>query len=434
MAYSSITVKDIPSIIMSSLILSIIPLFAVIFVLDEIDKAEREDKPIVETSIVEFSNTVDNESVKKPGNVESLSVTDDAKVNDNDYTNISSTSYNNIARYIAGMPQLYESDFSRYENYPSWRKYSATADKRWQELSENKFRKIIAFRESELQSVNEKARTVFYPFSGPDFLHSNLFFPNATEYILIGLEKVGELPDMRTLTSDSLLSRYITYVNRSLRDVLSLSFFITKKMKTDFRNNHLEGLLPALMVFIVRSEHVILDIKLFNLGNDGSLVFLDKNFNGQSTGVEIVFKDRNNIVKKLQYLSINLADEQLRSDSPTFRFISRIGDKVTYLKAASYLMHYNYFSVIRNYIIGTSYAVLQDDSGIPYRYFTNRDWNKKLYGAYSGPIGLFAGRRQKDLMEAYEKPGVIKGLDFGIGYKYRKGSSNLMLAIRDMKI
>lgn len=433
MAYSSITIKDIPSIVMSSLVLSVIPLFAVIFVLDEIDKNDHKDR-IANHSANQHVIVNENPETFDGMQTGTMSVTDGTVAGKGEYAKVTSTSYNNIARFIAGMPQLYKNEFTGFEGYPSWARYSATAGKKWKELGENKFRKIIAFRDSELREINKEAKTVFYPFSGPDFLHSNLFFPNATEYILIGLEKVGELPDMRTLKNDSLMAHYISYINRSLRDVLSLSFFITKKMKTDFKNNHLEGLLPALMVFVVRSEHVVLDIRFFNIGSDGAKTYLAKGFNGQSTGVEITFKDNNNIVKNLTYLSVNLADGELKKDGPTFRYLSGIGKKVTYLKAASYLMHNNYFGAIRDYILKTSFAVLQDDSGIPYRFFASKEWSKKLYGSYSSPIGLFAGKRQKDLAIAYERPDIIKTLDFGIGYKHRKGSSNLMLAVKDLSI
>ena len=35
---------------------------------------------------------------------------------------------------------------------------------------------------------------MFYMFSGPDFLYANAFFPNASTYILCGIEPVGPVP------------------------------------------------------------------------------------------------------------------------------------------------------------------------------------------------------------------------------------------------
>jgi len=37
---------------------------------------------------------------------------------------------------------------------------------------------------------------MLYMFSGPDFLYANVFFPEATTYVLSGLEPVGGMPDV----------------------------------------------------------------------------------------------------------------------------------------------------------------------------------------------------------------------------------------------
>ena len=44
---------------------------------------------------------------------------------------------------------------------------------------------------------------LFYPFSGPDFLHAFQFYPNANEYILLALEEVGTIPDFKSISEDS---------------------------------------------------------------------------------------------------------------------------------------------------------------------------------------------------------------------------------------
>ena len=37
---------------------------------------------------------------------------------------------------------------------------------------------------------------MLYMFSGPDFLYATSFFPNASTYVLAGLEPVGAVPDL----------------------------------------------------------------------------------------------------------------------------------------------------------------------------------------------------------------------------------------------
>ena len=72
---------------------------------------------------------------------------------------------------------------------------------------------------------------------------------------------------------------------------------------------------------------------------------------------------------------------------------------------------------------------VQDDSGIPYRYFDRGNWDLRLYGKYSDPIQLFKNWRQDDLKAAFEAQTEKLPLDFGIGY-HRSGESNLLVAGR----
>ncbi len=102
------------------------------------------------------------------------------------------------------------------------------------------------------------------------------------------------------------------------------------------------------------------------------------------------------------------------------------GEMITYVKSASYLMHKSHFSAVRNLIIDKSNYVLEDDSGIPLKFFDAKTWQPFLYGTYSGTIPMFSGFYQKDLKSAYDSLSH-KSLDFGIGYKHKMGQSNLLL-------
>jgi len=52
-----------------------------------------------------------------------------------------------------------------------------------------------------------------------------------------------------------------------------------------------------------------------------------------------------------------------------------------------------------------------------------------LFGHYSGPIGLFANRYQSKLAQLFEQ-GHVEPIEFGIGYRWRPQTSNLMLAVK----
>ena len=77
------------------------------------------------------------------------------------------------------------------------------------------------------KNISVSQGTLFYPFSGPDFLHANVFFPNYDTIVMIGLEPTG--------SADVKLSQYtepqvFSDITRSLSAILNHSFFLTKAM------------------------------------------------------------------------------------------------------------------------------------------------------------------------------------------------------------
>ena len=107
-----------------------------------------------------------------------------------------------------------------------------------------------------------------------------------------------------------------------------------------------------------------------------------------------------------------------------------INNCYTYLKAASYLPHDDFMSMVREMMLDKSKTVLQDDTGIPYKYFTNGKWNVTVFGNYSKPIADFAkfGVYQPDLQKLYDSGNVGK-MDFSLGYHFKDQiNQNLLLA------
>jgi hypothetical protein len=132
----------------------------------------------------------------------------------------------------------------------------------------------------------------------------------------------------------------------------------------------------------------------------------------------------------LYYVQANVADEAVRSNGALLSWAGGLGPGNVYLKAASYLLHESYFSRIRSFLLNQAISVLQDDSGIPFRYFGDGNWRLWLFGTYSGTLDIFTKHYQSDLQAAFAAPGAALPLPFGTGYKWRLGESNLLLAVR----
>ncbi len=98
------------------------------------------------------------------------------------------------------------------------------------------------------------------------------------------------------------------------------------------------------------------------------------------------------------------------------------------IKSASYLLHYETFSFIRNIILNNSKFILQDGSGIAYRYFNKDVWDLQLYGVYNGPINVFSSNYEPDLKRAFNEQ-QVKEVPFQYGY----GSTTTLYTLRRKK-
>ena len=332
------------------------------------------------------------------------------------------------ARFLAGMKVKDAPAIAQLTKSSAWNQYAASFDKAWAKLDAQQLSKVRTWSAKELTAINQTSKPIFYPFSGPDFLYAYSFFPNGSDYVLVGLEPVGNVPDLDRLP-DAQVRTKLREVYGSLNAILGLSFFRTKAMKVDLDK---QGVLPILYVFLARTNNRILDVQYIRLDKDGTIQNQANNNQDKSqvSGVKISFvQEGQSQPQTLYYFSTDLSDSGLQKTPGFNKFVKKMDAHATYLKAASYLMHEEKFSTIRNLILSQSSDLLQDDSGIPVKYFNRSKWNLAFYGTYTKPIDLFSKRYQPDLRKIYTSDKKIEPLNFGIGYKYRVNQSNLMLAI-----
>ena len=287
------------------------------------------------------------------------------------------------------------------------------------------------------KNISVSQGTLFYPFSGPDFLHANVFFPNYDTIVMIGLEPTG--------SADVKLSQYtepqvFSDITRSLSAILNHSFFLTKAMAVDFTNTKLNGTLPVFMHFFSRTGYSIYSVEDVFLKSNGEIVNMKENKSAEGLYKGVCYQViKDNKLKLIYYFSMNLMDENYNKnkglkDHPEIGLMmNRFNIKTTYLKAASYLLHNNSFSIIKDLILKNTNQIVQDDSGFPIRYLiNNKKWNTSFYGYYTKPISLFNVRYQQDLYDCYHNPSLPAGeLPFGIGYKSKAGTSNMSISIRN---
>lgn len=315
---------------------------------------------------------------------------------------------NRAARFYAGMSR--EGIDMPAADVKAWNDYSNEI-KRLLNISSDTRHKVDSLVTADFSDFREKVDLVFYPFSGADFLYPITIFPNANTFILCGLEKTGSLFNTNVKTN---FAHYQAY-SKALSKFLRISYFVTIDMKEELDNQELDGVAPVLSMLMATADYEIISINYMNLDENGTLTPAD----GKSNVLQFkFFKSGSKIEKTLYYLSADLANSRTDPKVKKFFEVSLPNHTVgTYLKAASYLMHMPGFTNIRDFIVDNSQYVIEDDSGVPYKYLTQK-FDVTLYGIYQRPLAVFSDSCiQADLDAAYKANAEkVKKLPFYIGY------------------
>ena len=331
--------------------------------------------------------------------------------------------FDDTARFLAGMQLSADSPLVPLTKDPAWQRHAKFFDGAFAQLEQRQLSKIRDWADVNLAAPRP---TMFYMFSGPDFLYADAFYAKASTYVLGALEPVGAVPDLTRLPRGS-ISAALYNVERSLGSILSFSFFITKQMKVDLHANQVNGTLPILYVFLARSGKTIRNVEMVALDAKGGMHAAGDNPGPSAAhGVRITFAGSDGEARTLYYFSTDLSNSGARNTG-FLKFCETLGPGNSLLKSASYLLHSGNFTVVRDWLLANSATIIQDDSGIPLANYGSRQWRFFPFGRYLGPIGEFPGRYQERYAELFTR---AQPIDFGVGYRWRMHESNLLLAVR----
>jgi hypothetical protein len=330
---------------------------------------------------------------------------------------------NDTALFLAGMQPSAESPLMPLTRDPAWQHHAKFFDAAFAQLDQRQLSRIRAWANTNLAAPKP---TMFYMFSGPDFLYADAFYSKATTYVLSALEPPGSVPDLTRLPRGG-VGAALYNVERSMSSILSFSFFITKMMKADLRAGQLNGTLPILYVFLARSGKTIREVGPVSLDDKGAAYFGNENPGKNATrGVRIVFAGSDGVQRTLYYFSTDLSNPGVKA-SGFLQFCQTLAPGNSLIKSASYLLHSGNFTTVRNFLLANSATIIQDDSGIPLAYYSPKKWRLFPFGHYAGPIAEFPGRYQEQYAELFTR---AQPMDFGIGYRWRTHESNLLLSVR----
>lgn len=337
--------------------------------------------------------------------------------------------FNQTALFLAGIKGPANSPFHSLENNSEWRSYSRDIVTTWDRANREQFGPVDDFQKHNLAPLHSGGSFIFYPFGGPDVLYATRFFPNAKVYVLAGLERVGEIRGSEQFSSKK-LERELNGWKKALTSIFERSFFVTSEMDSQFHGRVANGLLPMILLLLARSGYTIDDAHYGHLDPSGVFAYEEAASNIRHMGVEIDFhRGPEAVSRKLFYFSTRLGPE-FEQDPSFARFLDRIGAPDTLVKSASFLLHWEMCKALRSYILKKSNLILEDDTGIPYRYFQNADWRVQLFGEYSRPDRPFHREYQRDLAAAFLEASKVKPLGFNLGYGAGRRPSSMLLAVR----
>jgi hypothetical protein len=317
-------------------------------------------------------------------------------------------SLDDTAHLLAGLP-VQNGPLLPLTQNGAWQGHAAALDKAWKTKEFFQLGPISSWMSAHAGESYGSSNTMYYMFGGPDFLYAYTFFPNANTYILAGLEPVGQVPDL-THMDPAALPNDLAALRNSMSTLLITHYFVTEEMKASLGRSNLNGTLPILYVFLARLGCTVLDTTYVK---------------SPAEGVKITFTHGGGRSQTLYYFKTNLAGGQ----SAFLHWCAAQGPGLSLVKAASYLMHGEGFSGVRNFLLENSRVIVQDDSGIPLRAFP-KGWSLEFHGRFVPHGEKFGKYDQQELAAIYKRNPPPPALGFAFGYWWQIERGILILARR----
>jgi hypothetical protein len=352
------------------------------------------------------------------------------------------TNLTELSRFIAGMDCQTET-YKKLQEKASYKTHTNFTSKVWKQLEDSTLDVMVKWATE--KNIMEDADTLpcMYTFSGPDFLFGNRFFPKASHYVLMGLEKCGSVTEVSGM-KESAVNEYLNSIRGSMRYLLKAGYFVTAHMSTDFSKSVLNGNIHMMLMFMARENYSICSIDYGYMGKDSSFVVTGvstgstaykvkgtTNTSGKINGMRVGITDSTaQKLKYVYYFSADIMDSKLKDKTEFTAFIENMAPFNSYFKAASYVPQHKSFAIIRNLILDNSYKILQDDTGVPLKSLDKTIYDIEMWGTYTKVISDLSWGYQPDLKKALEASGNNKDLPFRISYNGNYDEGMMLYAKR----
>jgi len=293
-------------------------------------------------------------------------------------------------------------------------------------------------------------KKVVYPFAGGDLSTALTVYPDADEITTLSLEPAGDPRTLAVLAGKD-LERALGKVQYELKFLYRVNFSNTLNMIEAMRG----GALPTQLIFGLSALKIhgfeFVALRYFSLQDDGAIHYLDdadiakvadpsKTATAQArnmvfSNAEVQFKRPNGRVQVWRHIRGNLGNEAskgigdgLKKDPRIVKHLESKGTIAGMTKAASYLLSWDSFSIMRDYLTGHVQWMVSDATGVAPKWGKAAGYEYETYGGFVNPhipagTGIAANWRGE--FKAQPK----RELGFRFGY-YDKTNTNHLIIMR----
>jgi hypothetical protein len=289
-------------------------------------------------------------------------------------------------------------------------------------------------------------RAVVVPFGGGDLLPAMVVYPEASEITTLSLESAGD--PRRLLKANRLQLRQALEQYRS-----HVGFMLSTNDSSNSSIRSLErGLIPNQLAFSLTALSVLgyepVSLKFFGINEDGTLHYLsleeiaalenvkgqrlkgswiDSDFSVAFRNMELVFRKKkggNSIIHR--HIAFNLDDKNL-AGSGVLKHLENKGKISTMVKGASYLLWFDNFSTLRNYLLSRMAFCVSDSTGLLPKHASQAGFKQITYGKFSGAFLDDEGGINASAMRGLFQSQPYRPLSFRFGYSDIHGSNHLII-------
>jgi hypothetical protein len=305
---------------------------------------------------------------------------------------------------------------------------------------------------------NDAPKTVVYPFGGGDLVSALVVFPNATEITTVSLEAPGDVRAIDTIDKATLTTDLAT-ISHDIRRLYQSAHSTTKSLQAASHST-LPGTLMFALAGLVVHDMEPVALRYFDIQPDGSLRYLTNEelteraaefealkkagkkggpkptthfWYEQDTpygNVEIQFRPRGDAKaapRTYRHIVQNVDDQHMTADDRLLVHLRTKGKVSVMTKAASFLLWYDDFSKIRDYLLKHVAWMISDASGIPPSFADPAGFEQITYGQFAGPYFIIDPKNVRAQFVKLWKSQPKRALPFRFGYPDSEKNNHLMI-------